>query len=163
MTPLPEVDLSEGAGIRTAVDVLVVDIDGKVLLGEHVKAGKKVWGFPGGHQKTGEQIRKTALRELDEELGPSHKIEITSSVIAIRENVLPPWFIPHVTIVVLGKFLAGEIVRNEPEKVLEWQWFNPEELPENLYSGIADVITCFLQQSAQVVTDWHVPENEMAK
>lgn len=155
-----ELDMSEGAGIRTAVDIMVLNEKNQVLLGQHIKAGREVWGFPGGHQKTGETIKQTALRELNEETGKNHRIELTNHIVAVRENCLPPWFVPHITIVLLAHFTQGDIIVTEPHRTLAWKWFSLTQLPENLYSGIGDIFTAYMKNSVQVVTDWHSPEEQ---
>jgi len=57
-----ELDMAEGSGIRTAVDIMVLnDTKNQILLGlRKVKSGENTWGFPGGHQITGEKIIATA-------------------------------------------------------------------------------------------------------
>ena len=60
-----DIDLKEGAGIKTAVDIVIFNKKGQVLFGERLAvSGNNCWGFPGGHQKTGEKIRETAGREI---------------------------------------------------------------------------------------------------
>ena len=84
-------DLQEGAGIRTAVDIVIFNKQNQILLGKRlVNAGKNTWGFPGGHQKTGEKILETAQREIKEELGEKVDIQFTKQIISVRENFIPP-------------------------------------------------------------------------
>src|SRR3989339_1501085 len=106
-----ELDMAEGSGIRTAVDIMVLnDTKNQILLGlRKVKSGENTWGFPGGHQITGEKIIATATRELREELGEKATIQLSNLVIGIRENLIPPWFVPHITIVIEGLYQSGDI------------------------------------------------------
>lgn len=155
----PELDLHEGEGIRTGVDVLVLNRHNQVLLGLHVKAGKQVWGFPGGHIRTEETILQAAQRELQEELGSKHGIEILSEIVALRDNCIAPWFVHHITTVLLGRYTSGKILRTEPEKLLEWRWFSLSDLPENLYSGLEEILHNFQKKRTWIVTDWHRPRS----
>jgi 8-oxo-dGTP pyrophosphatase MutT (NUDIX family) len=160
-TPEAQLDMSEGSGIRTAVDILVVDPVGRVLLGQHFKNQKKVWGFVGGHQKTGETIAQTAQRELAEELGPRHGVEITSTLMAVRENCIAPWFVPHLTVVILGKWSLGAIEVAEPHRTVQWQWCDPSAPPRPLFSGVEEILRAYLDQAPKIVTDWQSPnQNE---
>lgn len=156
-TPEAPLDLSEGSGIRTAVDILVVDPVGRVLLGQHYKNQQEVWGFVGGHQKTGETIAQTAARELMEELGPRHGVEVSNTIVAVRENCIPPWFVPHLTVVILGHWSLGNIEVAEPHRTKQWQWCDPANPPQPLFSGVGEILAGYQAQKTQVVTDWQRP------
>ena len=39
----------------------------------------------------------------------------------------------YVTVGFMAKSYEGEVKTMEPETILEWQWFDLENLPENLY------------------------------
>lgn len=150
-----DVDLKEGEGIRIAVDVAIFNDKGEVLLGKRLaRAGFGSWGFVGGHLKTGEKIMDGAKREINEELGKDVQIEPINEILAVRENSLEPNFIHHVTIVIKGKYMGGDIRINEPERCEEWRWFSLDNLPSELFSGIQESLENFKQQKVIVVSDW---------
>ncbi len=151
-----DIDLKEGAGIKTAVDIVIFNKKGQVLFGERLAvSGNNCWGFPGGHQKTGEKIRETAGREIKEELGNEVKVQLTDEIIAVRENNIPPYFIPHITVMVKGIYLGGKIKVNEPDRCKNWQWFDLDSLPSPIFSGEEEVLINFQKGKVLVVTDWH--------
>lgn len=154
-----DLNLKEGIGIKTAVDIVIFNEQGQVLLGERLAlAGKDCWGFPGGHQKTGEKIRQTAEREIKEELGDEVKIEITDEIVAVRENCILPHFVSHITIMVKGVYKGGEIKVNEPDRCKTWHWFDPDSLPSPIFSGEGEVLLNFQEGKVLVVTDWHAKD-----
>jgi len=108
----------------------------------------------GGHQKTGETIVQTAHRELTEELGPRHGVELTNKIIAVRENCIAPWFVPHITIVILGHWSLGNIEVAEPHRTVRWEWCDPATPPRPLFSGVEEVLEAHLINKPIVVTDW---------
>lgn len=156
MKKTKDLDLKEGVGIKTAVDVVVFNEKGQVLLGERLGlAGKNCWGFPGGHQKTGEKVRETAEREIKEELGSGVGVELTDEIVAVRENNIPPHFIPHITVMIKGIYRGGKIKVNEPDRSKSWQWFDLDSLPSPIFSGEEKVLLNSQVGKVLVVTDWH--------
>lgn len=157
MAAKSELNMKEGSGIRTAVDVMVLNPERtKVLLGQRKsKAGENTWGFPGGHQITGEKIAETGKRELAEEIGEDAEVTISNLVISVRENLIPPWFVPHITIILEGIYQGGEIQLTEPDKTVSWEWFDFTALPEPLFSGIKEIVENYHAGESKVVTDWH--------
>lgn len=151
-----ELDMLEGSGIRTAVDIMVLNgTKNRVLLGlRKAKAGENTWGFPGGHQVTGEKIAETAQRELREEIGEEAIVYLSNLVVGVRENLIPPWFVPHLTIVIEGVYQSGTIKVAESDKTVDWQWFPLGNLPTPLFSGIGELISNYLHEENLVVTDW---------
>ncbi len=152
----PSLDLQEGEGIRTAVDVFITDKSGKnVLLGlRKASAGKGTWSLIGGHQKTGERIHDTALREIREEVGEQCVVNVHDDVLAVRENRIPPWYVPHVTVIIKGMHVGGEAVNNRTEENSSVRWFPIDALPENLFSGVGDIVEVYRNKTPRVVTDW---------
>lgn len=156
MASKAELNMTEGSGIRTAVDVMILNKERtKVLLGQRKsRAGENTWGFPGGHQITGEKISETARRELAEEIGKEATISISNLVVSVRENLIPPWFVPHITIILEGIYQGGSIILTEPDKTVSWEWFDLNGLPEPLFSGIGEIISNYRGGESFVVTDW---------
>ena len=158
MTKKLDIDLKEGLKVRTAVDIVIFNQEGKVLLGKRkAKAGFDSWGFPGGHLKTGEKIKECAQREIREELGKDIKIKITNEVLAVRENCISPYFIHHLTIMIKGYYIKGEIKVNEPERCKKWSFFSLENLPSSLFSGVEEILRNYKLNRILVVTDWTKP------
>lgn len=145
----------EGTGIKTAVDIVIFDKKGQILLGKRLAAaGLGSWGFPGGHLKTGETIKKCAQREIEEELGSDAEIRITDQVLGVRENSLAPYFSHHLTILIKGSYEGGEIRVNEPEKCEKWEWFDLDNLPRSLFSGIKEILENHKKSEVLVISDW---------
>jgi len=129
-----DIDLKEGEGIRTAVDVAIFNNKGEILLGKRlVQAGFGTWGFVGGHLRTEEKIMDGAKREISEELGEDVQVEPINEILAVRENFLEPNFIHHITIIIKGEYIGGDIKVNEPKRCEKWEWFSLENLPENIF------------------------------
>lgn len=147
--------LNEPLGTYCAVDVAIYNRQNQILLGERlVKAGFKMWGFPGGHLNPYEKISECAQREIREELGGKIKIALQGNILAVRENSIPPYYLHHVTIIIEGRLIEGEAVVNEPEKCRAWQWFDLDKLPKNLFSGIRETLENHQKLKHLVVSDW---------
>ncbi len=155
--------MGEGEGIRTAVDLFILNNKDEVLLGlRTATTGESQWAFLGGHQKTGETILECAEREKREELGNKAKIVLTNCIVAVRENRLPPAFVPHLTVIILALYKSGELETPAGEKNREWKWFPLDKLPENLFSKADEVIKNYKENRALVVTDFHIPPPALA-
>jgi 8-oxo-dGTP pyrophosphatase MutT (NUDIX family) len=68
---------------------LLEDSDHRLLflkrsLTETIGPGK--WGFPAGHIEDGESPLECGLRELDEEIGPDHVLDLRRSIGPVRDT-----------------------------------------------------------------------------
>jgi len=135
-----------------AVDVCIFRRN-EVLLGRRKgrTSASGLWNFPGGHLEAGETLIEAAKREIKEEIGESIKIEVTSKVRAIVENILPPDNIPHLVVVLEGKYISGEPELKEPDKCYGWQWFNVLSLPDNTFVEVRQALedTCCLHKNTE--------------
>lgn len=148
-------EFKEGNEINTAVDIVIFNGKGEVLLGKRLaKAGFGTWGFPGGHLRTNEKIEECAQREIHEELGDEANIEVGNEILAVRENLIDPHFIHHLTVIIKGHYVGGDIRVNEPDRCEKWSWFKLDELPSKLFSGVRETLMNYKQQKTRVVTDW---------
>ena len=112
---------------------VIIRKEGKVLLGERKGAhGEGTWAFPGGHLEFGETILECSSREVREECG----VEIdglqfgsfTEDVFGEEKH--------YITMFMIADYLSGEPQILEPNKCSDWQWFNWESLPENVFLPI---------------------------
>jgi 8-oxo-dGTP diphosphatase len=114
--------------IKIACDIFVLK-GGKLLLGIRKGAyGAGDWGLPGGHLDWGEKLEDCAIRELKEETG----IEVTSlKLVTVTDEARDIDHYIHFGFL-LDNF-AGEATLVEPDKCEKWEFFDLENLPENLF------------------------------
>ncbi len=121
---------------KVGVGVLI-EKDGKLLLGRRLSShGAGTWQIPGGHLESGDSFEDTALREAAEETGLTD-LELKGLICVINDRVYGKHF---VTIGFLAELKSGEPYAAEPEKSADWQWFGPDELPENIFLPSKGVI-----------------------
>lgn len=124
--------------MRPGVGVGVMILkDNQILLGlrnpDKVKAigeiqGQGTWTMPGGKVEYMERLEDAAKRELEEETSlKATELELYCISDDITETA------HYVTIGFIAKKYEGQVKTMEPETILEWQWFDLENLPENLY------------------------------
>jgi len=123
---------------KVGVGTIILN-DGKVLLGLRKGShGKNTWCFPGGHLEVGESFSDCAIRETQEETGleiePVEEIPLATNDIFEKENK------HYVTVLVRAKYTGGEPKIMEPEKCDEWKWFDWNNLPDNLFVPIQNLI-----------------------
>jgi len=121
---------------RAGVGIMLLK-DNKVLLGKRHSDPKKAssllhgegtWTFPGGKVDFGETIYDAAKREVKEETGIEVKnMEVMSITDEIKEDV------HFVTIGFLCKDFEGEAKVMEPDEIIEWKWFDLNNLPSPIY------------------------------
>src|SRR3989338_10644791 len=119
---------------RCAVDIILLNSKKEVLLSMlNSNVGKNKWSFIGGRVEKDETFLQAVQREVREELGEKANVEITDKVCAVRDNSIPPYYRPHLTIILLAKYIDGQIENAEPESNIELKWFPLDDLPTNLF------------------------------
>ena len=118
------------------VGVMVIE-NNKILLGlrnpNKEKAsselqGQGTWTMPGGKVEFMEKLVDAAKRELEEETSlKATKLDI----LCISDDMTDTAH--YVTVGFIVKEYSGEVKIMEPETIIDWKWFDLNELPENLY------------------------------
>ena len=117
--------------VRVGLGVIVLDGDGRVLLGQRKSKkfdGEGTWSLPGGHLEYGESFEQGGAREVKEETNLDvKKIECS----CVQNNIYSDSH--YVTIGMVVKDWDGELKNMEPHKQNEWRWFDVTALPEPLF------------------------------
>ena len=143
----PRVGIGDFKHPRVGIGVMIQNEKGEVLLGlRQGSHGAGEWSFPGGHQKFGEEMEKTAKREVKEETGLDvNEFELIS--IADEMRYIKSDGKHYLNIGIKGSYNCGEPKVMEPEKCKEWKWVSLDNLPENLFEGTELVINNFKRKT----------------
>ena len=128
---------------RPCVGIMLVNMDGKVFVGQRIDNKVEAWQMPQGGIDPGEDPRATAIRELGEETGiDAAHVEIIAQAKEEHYYDLPAdlvgkiwggkyrgqrqtWF--------LMRFLGTDAdvnIHTAHQEFRDWRWVVPEELPE---------------------------------
>lgn len=127
------------------VGVIIVNAEGKVLIGKRQGSWPPYYSIPGGHLGVGETFEDAAKREIREETG---LIIHAPKVIAVTNN-LETWREQGnhtVSVILAATDYTGEPKVMEPAKCASWQWCDPRELPEPHFDASRNGIRCFLER-----------------
>ncbi len=122
---------------KVGLGVCVVK-DGKVLLGQRLNAhGDGTWSFPGGHLEFAESFEECARREVAEETGLIIK---NLRFVTATNDIFPKENKHYITIYVCADWSKGKPHVLEPDKMIKWQWFEWDELPQPLFIPLQNLI-----------------------
>lgn len=137
--------MSKELGYRPCVGVMLVNRDGKAFVGRRIdnKEGDW-WQMPQGGIDKGEDLLEAAYRELHEETGvASHLVEVLKKMDEDIAYDLPDeligtlwggkyrgqiqsWYLMRFT----GQDADVNLEAHDPPEFCDWQWLDPERLPE---------------------------------
>ena len=122
---------------RVAVFVVLQNAQGEVLLQQRGPNGYLggYWDFPSGHGEFGEDVRTTAIRELNEEVGLVGKPE------DLRLIHIEQYFIEenYINFVFALDSWSGTPKVCEPDKCSAVGWFAMDALPEKCVNAVRSV------------------------
>jgi len=116
----------------------------KILLGKrHVDENKAdselrgggTWTMPGGKVEYNESFEEAAIREVKEETGI--KLGNTKMICVNNDKNEYAHF---VTIGLFSEDFEGEPKTMEPDEIIEWKWFELDDLPSPLYFPSENVL-----------------------
>lgn len=101
---------------RVGVGVILLNPQGKILLGKRKGSHAPYWSIPGGHLEHGESFEECAIREVAEETG----LQIATPVVVGLSNDLQTCRETgrhYVSIALLANVAQGEPRLCEPDKM----------------------------------------------
>jgi|SRR3989344_2133282 len=133
-----------GAGLG-----VILEKDGKILLGMRHPDPDKAdsafrsageWCLPGGKIDWGETLEEGAIREVKEETGIIIKNPQVISVHNCKNE-----HAHFLTAGLIAHEWEGEATVMEPDEIIEWKWFNLNDLPKERYFPSFEVIENYMQ------------------
>lgn len=128
---------------RPCVGMMLVNMEGKVFVGQRLDSKVEAWQMPQGGIDDGEDPKDTALRELGEETGVNP--ELVNIIAQAREELfydLPDDLIGKIwggkyrgqrQIWFLMRFLGTDAdvnIATAHQEFRDWRWVQPAQLPE---------------------------------
>ncbi|OGY41553.1 MAG: hypothetical protein A2Y82_05045 [Candidatus Buchananbacteria bacterium RBG_13_36_9] len=128
---------------KVGIGVMIQNEQGQVLLGlRQGSHGAGEWNFPGGHLEFGETVFETAKRETLEETGLEvDEFELIS--VADKMRYIESDGKHYLNVGVKAIYKGGESQLLEPEKCMEWRWFDLDKLLEKMFEGTDWIIKNF--------------------
>lgn len=131
---------------RVGLGVIIVNAEGKVLVGKRKGSHAQKWSIPGGHLEMGISFEADAAREVKEETDLDVKnprvIAVTNNLETYREEGKH-----YISVILLAKEFSGTLKIMEPDKCEEWRWVDPKRVPEPHFDASRLGIQCYLKQS----------------
>lgn len=126
--------------IKVGVGLYILNDKRQLLLGLRKSVhGQGTWCPPGGAMEFGESNAAAATREAKEETG----LEIEEAAVKLA-GVTNDFFREtnkhYITLHLVTSYHKGEIKVMEPDKFVEWRWFDFDKLPENLFLPAANFL-----------------------
>jgi 8-oxo-dGTP diphosphatase len=119
------------------IALFVLNENNEILLGlRKGNVGNDTWGLPGGKLDKNESFEDCIIREAKEETD----LDINELTFIGVTNDIMEDIDQHYITIFFSTNNDGEVKRVEPEKCLEWKWFNPKELPSNLFLPLKNFI-----------------------
>lgn len=119
--------------IRVGIGAIVMNEQGQFLLG--YRGGNHqpgTWCFPGGHLEFGETFEECAAREAMEEAG----LTLDNAQFLTALNQVFPATEKHYATLYIGATAFGQTPQVcEPDKMMRWQWFDWDNLPQPLFGS----------------------------
>ncbi|MEV6570799.1 NUDIX hydrolase [Streptomyces sp. NPDC051577] len=136
-SPEPWVRAAPRPNAVVGVGLVVVDADGRILLG---RAHDGRWELPGGKVDPGEGFEQAAARELAEETSLRAQPD---GIEVLAVHIDSAAGLTRLTAAAVTHTFEGAPAVTEPDKIARWAWFAPTEIPTDLYVPSVTVLrTC---------------------
>lgn len=134
---------------RVSVDILIIK-DNKILLGLLSKKwlvnGKQLYGVPGREIYFKESIGNAVKRNIKEEFNCKVK---NYKIICVNANYELG---NHYIGIGVKAEIEGDITLLKPDDWDKWEWFEKDEIPENLFAPAKNLIECYINNK-QIISE----------
>lgn len=97
------------------------------------------WTMPGGNIEYGETFEEAGIREAKEETG----IELSDlEIICVQTDKNE--YAHYISVGMIAHSFKGTPEAIEPDEIVKWEWFDLDNLPENIFSPSKKTIDCYL-------------------
>ena len=136
---------------RVGIGVIIVNHDGKILIGKRIGGHAPYYSIPGGKLDLGESFESAAIREVKEETGLTIRepriVGVANELGSFQETGKH-----FVSISLVAKDFEGELKVMEPKKCEGWQWVDPHKLPQPHFEASRLAVQCFLEKKFYIPT-----------
>jgi len=131
---------------KVGLGVIIVNPEGKVLVGKRKGSHAQKWSIPGGHLELGGTFESDAIREVKEETNLNIEnprvMAVSNNLETYREEGKH-----YISIFLVANKYSGQLTLMEPDKCEEWRWVDPRNLPEPHFDASRLGIRCYLKKS----------------
>ena len=110
------------------IGVIILNDEGKVLIGKRKGSHAPYYSIPGGHLELGETFEYAAIKEIKEETN----LDIENPKVICVVNNLETYAEEgkhYISVILFTKEYSGTLKIMEPEKCESWQWCDISDLP----------------------------------
>lgn len=130
---------------KVGLGVVIINKEGKVLIGKRKGSHAQKYSIPGGHLELGETFEEGTIREVKEEadldiINPK-VIGVTNNLETYREENKH-----YISVILLVENYTGELKNVEPDKCEEWVWCDPKNLPQPHFDASRLGIECYVKK-----------------
>lgn len=130
---------------RVGLGIIIVNQDGKILVGKRKGNHAPYYSIPGGKLDIGESFEEAAIREVKEETD----LDVSSPAVVAVTNNLETYRkegVHYISVILYTDKFSGEPKITEPEKCEEWVWVDPHNLPEPHFDASKNGVECYLKR-----------------
>jgi len=121
---------------NVGIGIFIIKNNKFLMLKRKGSHGEDTWSLPGGHLEFGESWEFCAKREIKEETGLNvSDLKFTG----VTNDVFQKEGKHYITIFLRTEIKLGEPKIMEPDKCTEMNWFEWENMPENLFLPIINL------------------------
>jgi 8-oxo-dGTP diphosphatase len=133
---------------KIGIGILMFDDSNQILLGQRLNShGAYSWAPPGGHLEFGESLEDCAIREVKEETG---LIINNLKLIGITNDIFREENKHYVSLFFRALYPYKQFIKNnEPNKVISWEWFQIQNLPDSIFLPLKNL----LHSNAKILFD----------
>lgn len=141
--------------VRIRVAVVIIE-EGRLLLVQHYKGGRRYWLLPGGGLEYGETIAECARREVKEETNLDVEI---GDLIFVSESIPPDRHRHVVNLYYEGKLLGGKLKVGEDYILEDVKFFDVDSIESltiypNITKELLDYIKSGVRQKISLGNRW---------